>query len=182
MPANHMEDTLRKQRAAQASKRGAARKAEHMEDEVIEVEADELWKEPSNLEAPPPRPGYVQRWIRTSIRSDADAGNLAKAARRGWAPRKADSAPDFPAPTIKHGEMAGAIGSVDCVLCERPIELDRREKAIQRARTGRQLDATVSMLQQNEHKAMPFEMDNRSKVVRGGSRIPKAAEDVDGDD
>lgn len=181
MPANHMDDALRQQRAAQSSKRGKAQRAEHMEDEVNSIEAGDLWKEPSNLEAPPPRPGYVQRWIRASVRSDADAGNLAKAARRGWTPRSADTAPDFPAPTIKHGEFAGAIGSVDCILCERLVELDQREKAIQRARTGRQLDATVAMLQQAEHKNMPFEMENRSSVKRG-TRIPRVAEDAAGDD
>lgn len=175
----HMDDELRAQRGA---KRGAKAAASHMEESVLEIEASELWKEPSNLEAPPPRPGYVQRWVRCSIRSDSDAGNLARAARRGWMPRQAETAPDFPAPTIKHGEFAGAIGSVDCILCERPVELDRREKAVIQARNNRLMQATISQLEEQEHKAMPFELENRSKVIRGG-RKPKVADNTgSGDD
>ena len=180
MAAKHMDDELRKQRGLRKVALKDDDKPEHMEDELSEIEAGELWAEPTNLEAPPARRGYVQRWIRGSTRSESDPGNLAKAMRRGWKPRMADTAPDFPAPTIKHGEFPGAIGSVDCILCERPEALDWKEKAIQRARTRRQMDATVAMLQQNEHRAMPFEMENRSSVGKG-SRVPKAAEDADND-
>lgn len=174
MAGKHMDDELRGQRGA---KRAAQSADSHMEDEILDIEASDLWKEPSNLEAPPPRPGYVQRWVRCSVRSDADAGNLARAARRGWVPRKSETAPDFPAPTIKHGEFAGAIGSVDCILCERPVEVDRRERAIVQARNNRQMQATVSMLSEQEHRAMPFELENRTKVIRG-ERRPKAADDT----
>ncbi len=46
----------------------------------------QTWVRPTNLTAPPPRPGYVNRWIRFRAGSDEDRDNLDKAMSQGWRP------------------------------------------------------------------------------------------------
>lgn len=49
--------------------------------------ADLAWRRPMNLDAPPPRPGYAQRWIRAEFRSESDNLNWQSKMREGWRPR-----------------------------------------------------------------------------------------------
>lgn len=44
------------------------------------------WVRPTNLTAPPPRAGYVNRWIRFRTGSDEDKDNLDKSMSQGWRP------------------------------------------------------------------------------------------------
>lgn len=83
---------------------------------------DRPWEPPSNLDAPPPRPGMAQRWVRTHIGNEEDTGNVQKKFREGWRPRRADSVPaDFPMATIEEGRHAGCIGVHGMILCEMPM-------------------------------------------------------------
>lgn len=45
------------------------------------------WRRPMNLDAPTPRPGMVQRWVRAEFRSESDNLNWQSKAREGWKPR-----------------------------------------------------------------------------------------------
>lgn len=45
------------------------------------------WRRPMNLDAPTPRPGMVQRWVRAEFRSENDNLNWQAKAREGWRPR-----------------------------------------------------------------------------------------------
>lgn len=48
---------------------------------------DYTWRPPTNLEAPTPRPGMVQRWVRVEFRSESDNLNWQSKDREGWKPR-----------------------------------------------------------------------------------------------
>lgn len=56
--------------------------------------ADFEWRRPMSLDAPPPRPGMVQRWVRAEMRSEADNLNWTSKMREGWRPRDPASIPD----------------------------------------------------------------------------------------
>lgn len=45
------------------------------------------YKLPTNLDAPPPRPGMKQRWVRSELRSESDNLNWQQKSREGWRPR-----------------------------------------------------------------------------------------------
>ncbi len=45
------------------------------------------WRRPTNLDAPNPRPGMVQRWVRAEMRSETDNLNWTSKLREGWRPR-----------------------------------------------------------------------------------------------
>jgi hypothetical protein len=81
---------------------------------------------PTNLEAPPARPGYVQRWISDSVHGDS-GGSVSKEwtrkMRQGWSPR--DPSTVSPAElriyeTGKSQSGQGLIRMSGLVLCEMP--------------------------------------------------------------
>lgn len=56
--------------------------------------ADYEWRRPTSLEAPPPRPGYKQRWVRAEMRNENDNLNWTGKMREGWRPRDPATVPD----------------------------------------------------------------------------------------
>ena len=83
------------------------------------IDQEQFWMPEMATESPPPRPGYVQRMVKTSLRGTEDPGHVAKMMRLGWKPRPADSIPgleDFP--KRSDGRFSGYIGTHDLVLCE----------------------------------------------------------------
>lgn len=133
------------------------------------LNGDDNWKRPSDLEAPPERKGYRQRWIRTAVGNNPDARHWSKKQREGWRPRPADSVPGgFSPPTIQHGQFGNVIGVEDMILCEMPIEKVRQREAWVHARTRAQMEGIKHDLRKNAHPSMPYvEQEFRSSVSRG---------------
>ena len=52
-----------------------------------EARRETAWKPPALLDAPEARPGYVQRWVATSIQGKDTPDNVYKRMREGWEPR-----------------------------------------------------------------------------------------------
>ena len=144
--------------------------------EVHEERPEGEWKPPSNLDAPEPRPGMSQLWVRTAIREEDDAANVAKQAREGWVPRRADTVPtDFSAPTIKHGEFAGCIGIHGLVLMEMPTARVDQRRAYYAALVRQQNQAVNQDILRVQSSAVPFFETRKSRVTVG--RKVAAAED-----
>lgn len=77
----------------------------------------------------PPREGFVQRWVRTTINNEEDQSNLHRSLNRGWKPRKADSVPrGIHVPTTNY-EGADIIGIRGMILMERPQMMHDKEMA-----------------------------------------------------
>ena len=68
------------------------------------------WTPPALLDAPDARPGFIQRWVATTIQGKDTPDNVYKRMREGWEPRKASTVKDQKFPTINHGQWAGCIG------------------------------------------------------------------------
>jgi hypothetical protein len=108
------------------------------------------------LHAPAPRPGYVQRWVRTLLNGVEDYENIARQMNQGWQPRRSDTAPDGGyVPSIDFSKYVPAMGNVigmrGMILMERPIEVDEAFKAEVTEATKSQMDAVRSNLFR-EHK------------------------------
>jgi len=154
----------------------------HDTNEVAHEEAHQVprdfptnWNRASDLEAPPPRPGFVQRWIRTATSKGNDPRNANKKFREGWRPRKASTVPGgFQAPTIAHGQFGEVIGVEEMILCEMPIKLSLQRQAFYEGKTAKQTEAIEKDLHRVERPGMPIRYGNRTKVERGqGPRVPK---------
>lgn len=103
---------------------------------------DEDWAPANTLQAPPRRPGMVQRWVRHALGNDNDPRNWTRAMREGWKPRPLESVPgDFDAPTIKHSVAGTVIAIGDLILCEMPVERFKSRRKYFREKLARQLQA-----------------------------------------
>ena len=133
-----------------------------------EERPDTAWKPPSLLDAPIPRPGYVQRWIATSIQGKETPDNVYKRMREGWEPRKADSVKDPLFPTINHGQWAGSIGIEGMLLCEMPKE---KHRAMKEYYHNRSIEANESVAGDLEalgrNNGQPIYQERKSSSSRG---------------
>jgi len=133
--------------------------AKSMGFDVPSAEAD--WSRPSELEAPKPRAGFTQRWIRVRLGTDEDARNSMRKFREGWLPRQLDTVPDgYSPPTFSHSRLGNVIGVEDLILCEMPIRKALQRNAFYRAKRDRMIEG--------------IENDLRN-VSRGGPRISRTA-------
>lgn len=128
---------------------------------------DTPWVRPSSLEAPAPRKGFRQRWVRVGSMGQDDPTNTARKFREGWKPRPADSVPStYHAPTISHGKWAGCIGVEGMILCEMPEKMALRRTEHYRNKTDTVTNAIESELQQQSRPGMEISQSRTSKVVR----------------
>jgi hypothetical protein len=106
---------------------------------------DYTWRRPMNLDAPEPRPGYVQRWVRSEFRSEKDNLNWQGKVREGWTPRDPATVPDVEAFFGQSSHLGAAgirVGGL--ILMEMPEErLMSKRRAIGEA-TRRQ-EQSVAM-------------------------------------
>ena len=126
------------------------------------------WKPPSLLDAPEARPGYVQRWVATSIQGKESPDNVYKRMREGWEPRKADSVKDPLFPTINHGQWAGSIGIEGMLLCEMPKEKHRAMKEYYHNRSVEANESVAGDLEAlGRNNGQPIYQERKSSSSRG---------------
>lgn len=148
-----------------------------------DADYDDDWSVPTLLEAPEPRPGHVQRWVRTYVGNNPDNRNYQRAHRLGWQPRKADTVPKhIRPPTIAHGEFKDYIVVEGMVLMERSTAMHKRHRAATRAKTRRLEEAVQQNLETVHRPGDAFgkpTLRNKSHVTHGGSRrnVAPAADD-----
>ena len=141
-----------------------------------EERPDTAWKPPSLLDAPIPRPGYVQRWIATSIQGKETPDNVYKRMRAGWNPRPADTVKDKRYPTINHGQWAGSIGIEGMILCEMPEEKHKSMKAYYNGKNDSQNESIANDLDTlGRTGGMAIHQNRQSSTSRG--KLPSAMKD-----
>lgn len=152
-------------------------------DEQSEYEAThqtepEQWVRPSSLDAPPAREGMTQRWVRMSLRGEADPKNLNRQYREGWRFRSPDSLPkDWEVFAIHANKSEGYIQVDDLVLMEIPSNvLEQRRKAIDR-NTQLQMASVEHDLEKSQVAGHPIHKEHRTSVSHPGKRIqPQVAD------
>lgn len=165
--------TLTQSRAAAPVHEGRA--YETWDEADIHAEMSKPWVRPSSLEAPAPRPGFAQRWIRVATMGKDDPTNTSRKFREGWRPRPSSTVPaTYHAPTISQGKWAGCIGVEGSVLCEMPLKIRDKRNAHYAAKTQLVTNAIAEELQKQSRPGMPITQERSSKVVRN----VKIAEDA----
>ena len=128
------------------------------------------WKPPALLDAPDARPGYVQRWVATSIQGKDTPDNVYKRMREGWEPRKAETVMSKLFPTINHGQWQGCTGIEGMLLCEMPEERHRSMKEYYSNKNGEQNESVAGDLDAlGRRHGQPIHQDRRSETSRGRS-------------
>jgi hypothetical protein len=146
----------------------------------------ESWQEPQKLDAPTPRPGMEQRWVRVDIKGEADPNNVASQFRQGWRPRSFDTVPQaerarFPSINIK--TFGAVMKTGDLILCEMPKGIFEQMKAFYAARARKQLAAISpeAVVAQHNSQVDPDHGFGEIEVTRrsgsGTGRVPMVARD-----
>lgn len=146
-------------------------------------ETDAPWAPPTSLEAPPPREGYRQKWVRVAIFGRDDVQNVSRKFREGWLPRPVESVPkSFHVPTIRNGQFAGCIGVEGSILCEMP-EKKARQRNDHYRRRAQQMAEDIERNISNINRSIPRHNGfGRIEKVERSVRVRPRAEDVGGDD
>ena len=151
-----------KEDKGKASKGGAASKDEFE------------WKPANTLDAPPPRPGMAQRWIRFMVGADADPKNWSRATREGWKPRAVDNIPEgFNPPTMNHANFGTVVQVGDVILCEMDERLYKSRKKFFREKGLRQREA----MEKRPMQGTDIKVEERKASVTFGRRRKSAATD-----
>lgn len=156
-----------------ANDRGRAAAHDSRVDELADERAthqyeDAPWERPSNLEAPPPRPGMMQRWIRFTLEGEEDPRNVSRKMREGWRPRSPDTIPaDFMAgSSVKQADL-GRLVVDDLMLCEMPAERYQQRKRYYDAQTRNQMEAVEHDLDGVQQPGHRIVRDRQSQVELG---------------
>jgi hypothetical protein len=171
------------QKKAPSSTHDIDRAHESRVDETSEVHATHLqrplgpWERPSNLDAPPARPGMVQRWIRITQGGEDDPRNVSRRRREGWTPRPLSTIPsEYKEMVGRSDSREGVFVVDDLMLCEQPIELAEQRAAYIQAQTERQMLAVTADLDRSQVAGHPITREHRS-AVQGRKLAPAADED-----
>ena len=123
------------------------------------------WVRPTSLEAPPPRPGFAQRWVRVGLEGRDDPTNTSRKFREGWKPRPATSVPpSYHSPTISHGKWAGCIGVEGMLLCEMPESLRDKRNKHYADKTRHVTNSIEQELQQHSNRLTPITQERKSST------------------
>jgi len=119
----------------------------------------------------PARVGYVQRWVRTSVKGTEDQSNVFKKFNKAWKPRALSTIPK--GQYVMHIDFQGTdvVGIHGMILMERPVELHERESRSVTEQTQLQMSA----VKQNMYKvhdpasglSRPEFTEESSKASRG---------------
>ena len=144
------------------------------------------WCRPSDLEAPPARGGYVQRWIRIRLGNVRDTARLRKAMREGWRPVKASAIGGLSLPIIQHDSLGDGdyIGAEDLILMEMPERIAQQRERFYKRKQARQTGAVerqIKGVHSDDHLGFGnIRSTSRSRVrVSGGQARQVAAADDD---
>jgi len=130
------------------------------------------WQRPSSLDAPPPRPGMVQRWVRHLIRGDADPRNVSMRTREGWRPRPADTVPeDWKAALGLAANDKGVLIVDDLMLCEIPADVYKQRKSYYDEQTSLQAQAVQEELNRSQVRGHPIHKSFESSVSHPARRV-----------
>lgn len=153
-------------------------------DDLYDVEGRESevleWKRHSDLDAPPPRNGYVNRFIRVRLGNVRDNGRLRNALREGWRPVLRSEVSDRSLPSIHLEKFGDVIGVEDLILCEMPEHAFKQRQEYFRKKLKRQNAAIQRQLDEQSRKDVPGFgpiQQQRSSSVSVPRRQAEVAED-----
>jgi hypothetical protein len=150
----------------------------------VHVEDDDFEWEPTNqLDAPDPRPGYTQRWVRMNLVGKPDARNQSYSDHQGWKPRRLETVPEGDRkryPTIADAKHGGIITNGELVLCEMPAKRAESRRQYFRDKSRRQTDSLLTeQIAQSERNARGgfHAMEVTERKTRVTTRRPIVAAD-----
>jgi hypothetical protein len=131
----------------------------------------QVWTPPQILPEPKPIPGYVFRWIRTSIMGQFDPTNTSSKLREGWEPCKAADHPEMMLYADPNSRFSGNVEVGGLMLCKAPEELATQRAQWYAKQSQSQIEAVDSNFMRTNDPRMPLFSERKSATSFGkGSR------------
>jgi hypothetical protein len=125
------------------------------------------WTPPQTLPPLPEEPGWVFRYIRTSIMGTADPSNVSAKFREGWEPVKAEDYPELKIQADPNSRFKGNIEIGGLLVCKAPKEImDQRNTYYDRQAQAQLQSVDNNFLRLNDER-MPLFSEKRTTVSFG---------------
>ena len=125
------------------------------------------WTPPQTLPAPTPQPGWVFRYIRTSIMGTADPSNTSAKLREGWEPVKAEDHPELMHMSDPNSRFKGNIEIGGLLLCKAPEELMKQRDDYYAQQAKAQLQSVDNNFMRLNDERMPLFTERKTTVSFG---------------
>jgi len=126
------------------------------------------WKPPSILPDPKPEPGYVYRWVRTSMMNNADNTNVSRQMREGYVAVKAEDHPELMLFSDQDGRFKGNVEVGGLLLCKIPVEVAKQREAYYGNMAQQQMESVDNNLMRENDPRMPLLKPERSSRTTFG--------------
>lgn len=123
------------------------------------------WKPPSILPDPTPEPGYIYRWVRTSMAGAADKTNASRQFREGYVPVRAEDHPELMLEANDKGNVE--IGGL--LLCKIPEEMAKQRATYYENLANKQMESVDNNFMRENDPRMPLLRPERSSKVSFGA-------------
>ena len=125
------------------------------------------WTPPQILPAPKEQPGWVFRWIRTSLMGVADPTNTSAKLREGWEPCKAEDHPELMLQADPNSRFKGNIEIGGLLLCKAPEEMMKQRDNYYLKQAASQMEAVDNNFMRSNDQRMPLFNEKRSTTSFG---------------
>jgi hypothetical protein len=141
------------------------------------------WVRPSALMAPPPRPGYVNRWIRFRSGNEEDRDNLDKMMSQGWRPLpKSKLRKDHVLTANLEGKYGQFVTKRGLILMELPEDLWNQRRDFYAVKQQKMTESIDRNLFREQDRRMPFMTPERRTTVTRRARRGRLEDNIPGDE
>lgn len=140
-----------------------AREVENRESTQRKVQ----WTPPQTLPSPKEQPGWVFRWIRTSMMGQADPTNTSAKLREGWEPCKAEDHPELMLQADPNSRFKGNIEIGGLLLCKAPEELMKQRDDFYQKQAQAQINSVDNNFMRLNDARMPLFNERKSTTTFG---------------
>jgi hypothetical protein len=127
----------------------------------------QAWTPPQTLPSPKPQPGWVFRYIRTSIMGTADPSNTSAKLREGWEPVKAEDHPELMHMADPNSRFKGNIEIGGLLLCKAPEDMMKQRDAYYAQAAQAQVNSVDNSFMRLSDERMPLFNERRSTTSFG---------------
>jgi hypothetical protein len=161
----------------------SARQADSRTEVDRDSEVPTSWRLPSLLDAPPPRSGMVNRYVRMKAGSDEDAEHFEAMLEEGWRPvKRARVKRVHELTATTHGRYGQYYVKRGLILMEMPEKLQAQRARYFRDQQKMMNSGVDRNLFKINHRVMPLENPERSTRVTTRARRGRLEDSVPGDE
>lgn len=126
------------------------------------------WTPASLTPQPNPREGLEFRYVRASMRGEADNINVSQALREGWEPVLSSDYPELKIMSDRGSQYPDNVLIGGLLLCSRPVEIGNEARRYGMREAGEQMEAVDRNYFREQDPRMPMlKPERRSRITFG---------------